>query len=189
MYIDSKDIYSRNELSSLVGLHELLMGTLQMIASAGKIPLTVFLGTSVDGFGTGDNEIRIYYDYIKSKQADISDQLAVVDRIIEMDLFGQEKEISYDWVSLQEPNAQEKVNLQLSNAQRDQIYLDRGIVSDRVVAHGLRKEGVYDLDDEDIEALDDKPMSQEDNEEYAQLMGDLNQGGDNDEEKEAARGS
>ena len=174
LVIDSEDNFTRNELSNISGLSDILMNFLQMCASAGQIPLTKFLGTSVAGFGTGDNEIIEYYDNINSMQTDISPQLRMIDEIMERNLFGENIGIDYSWVPLLQADEVQSTGMELQRMQTDIGYIDAGVLTPQIAAQRLKKEGNYDgITPEFIEELSDEPISAEDEQSYQNLMSEI----------------
>src|SRR6202789_834792 len=105
--IDADDKLERNQLSSIGSITEIMASLIQFCTGQSGIPLTRILGTSVGGFSTGDNELTQYYDMISMQQRKIRKQLKRIDDIIEMHLFGEIKNIKYEWVPKKELSQQE----------------------------------------------------------------------------------
>lgn len=143
MLMDTEDEYSRNELGSLTGLSDVMKTFLQLVSGASGIPFSRFLGESMKGFSDGANEMITYYEKIQRKQQAIEDQLGIIDKIIEMSIFGELKGITYEWPSLITLSENEKSDVDVKKAQRDQIYLDSGIVTPRDVANNLMLSDTY----------------------------------------------
>ena len=173
MAIDSEDDFVRNELTGLGTMGDLLMTYLQMIASIIPMPLTKLLGTSVDGFGTGINEIIQYYDEILAKQNNLSVQLRIVDEIMERSVFGDVQNIKYNWLTLYEPTSAEKATVDLQKQQEYEGYQRMGIVSDQAIARKLKQEGIFDLSEEEILALSDEPSTDAEDSEMQELLGSV----------------
>lgn len=172
LVIDSEDKYERRELTNLQGLVDILLSYLQMCASGADMPLTRFLGTSVGGFSSGDNEIIEYYDSINAKQVELEAQLRIVDRVMEQNLFGRPLDLTYNWITLHKPAPSQKTDIEQKNAQRDQIYLDAGVITPQIIARQLRKDAIYDLDDEYIDNLSNEPIQLDLSEFDTDLSGD-----------------
>ncbi len=181
MAIDSEDDFVRNELAGLGTMGDLLMTYMQLIASIIPMPLTKLMGTSVAGFGTGNNEITQYYDEILAKQGNLSTQLKIVDEIIERSIFGEKKEIQFNWLTLYEPTAAEKSTVDLQKQQEYEGYQRMGIVSDQAIARKIKQEGIFDLSEEEISALSDEPNTAAEDAEMQDLYGSAKV--DSDEEK------
>lgn len=172
MAIDAEDTFQRHPLGGLAGLADILMSYLQMLSSAVPMPLTKFLGTSVDGFGTGENEIVEYYDNIAAKQNDLAPQLKIIDEIMEQHLFGEYVGIRYDWLPLREPKAGERAQMEATTGQLIIDLVNSGIISGQIGAQRLKKEGNFDgITDEFIEKeLSPEVLLPEEDAEFQELL-------------------
>lgn len=164
LIIDSNDVFTRSELQNIQGLAEILLTFIQMVAAAGNMPLTRFLGTSVGGFSSGDNEILEYQDSIKERQNGITDQLETIDMLIEYLIFGERLDINYEFLSINTESNAQKAADQSAKAQRDATYLNNRVVTPAIVAQQLKSDNVYEgitekyikeLENEDFEESDD----------------------------------
>jgi phage-related protein (TIGR01555 family) len=154
--MDREDTFNRHELGGLQGMADVMVTFLQLVAGAAGMPLSKFLGTSVGGFATGENEIIDYYDTVRDKQNRIFKQLNRLDKIIEMSTFGDVLNIDFDWVTLQENTQKEEAEIQSMRAARDASYLAAGVLTPDIVAHQLREDGTYNaIDAEYIKELED----------------------------------
>lgn len=172
MAIDAEDKFQRHPLGGMAGLAEILMCYLQMLSSAVPMPLTKFLGTSVDGFGSGENEIVEYYDNIAAKQNDLQPQLKIIDEIMEQHLFGEYVGIRYDWLPLHEPKAGERAQMEAQTGQLIIDLVNSGIISPRIGGQRLKKEGNFDgITDEFIEEeLSPDVLLPEEDAEFQELL-------------------
>lgn len=66
--IDGEDEFEATGHSAFSGLSEALAQFGQQISGALQIPLVRLFGQSPAGFGSGDNDVRLYYDGIASQQ-------------------------------------------------------------------------------------------------------------------------
>lgn len=156
LLLDIEDKYERKELSNTQGLSEIMLSFLQMLAGAFGIPLTRFLGTSVGGFSSGENELDQYADTIDEERGKIRSQLRRIDRIMEMHLFGEVKNIKYEFDPFQQESAEEKSVRTARDADRDIKYMDAGVISEFDV--GSKIVDVYEtLTPEKLSALNDVP--------------------------------
>lgn len=166
LILDTEDEYERKELTGLQGMAEVMIQYLQMIAGSQGMPLSKFLGTSVGGFSTGDNEITEWYDVISERQNRIFEQMNYLDKVIEFSTFGKFMDIRFEWNSLREMDDSEKYDIDLKRAQRDEINLRLGVVDEAMIAEGLKEDGVYSSIDPDwIQALKDAPPTQDEQDE------------------------
>jgi phage-related protein (TIGR01555 family) len=171
--MDAEGTFTRHTLSGMDGLEKILMMYLQMLASAVPMPLTKFLGTSVDGFSSGENEIVEYYDNIHAQQAELEPQIRMIDKIMEMSLFGNFLDIDYEWLPLYTPTAAEAADINLKNAQMMQIHSDLGVITPQIMGFELRKQGLYDaLTEEFIQTqLSDEVVEDASDEDLKSLLG------------------
>jgi len=169
--MDAEDNFTRHEISGFSGMVDVLMGFLQLIASIVPMPLTKLIGTSVDGFGTGETELVQYYDDIAAKQNKIMPTLKIIDEIMERHLFGEYIGMEYDWLSLHEPNASEKADLEFKQMETMKGYLEMGIMSPEIAGRHVRKMGVYDgYTDEFVAQLSGETLSPEEQAELDEIM-------------------
>jgi len=124
------------------------------ICAAADVPRTRLFGQSPGGLNsTGDGDLRNYYNrLVSNQQTDIRPQLEYLDRIFIRHVLGTIPE-NYEWEfkSLWETSETENAAIGYQNAQRDQIYLNAGVVDEGLVASQLKLDGVYaSMSDEDV---------------------------------------
>ena len=73
-------------------------------------------------------------------------------------------------MTLYEPNAAEKSNVDLQKQQMFEGYQRMGIVSDQAIARKLNKDGIFEQSDEFIESLSDEPTTDADDEDMQELL-------------------
>ncbi|NBQ17363.1 DUF1073 domain-containing protein [bacterium] len=162
LILDTEDKYERKELTNVQGLANIMIEFLQMIAGAAGMPLTVFLGTSINGFSSGDMEITKYYDSIHERQNRLYKQMNYLDKIIEISTFGNYLGIDFEWESLREMDDNQKSEISLKRAQRDDMYLRMGIIDEAIIAEQLQNDGTYSSIDNDwIAGLKNNPPALE----------------------------
>ncbi|MES2586993.1 MAG: DUF1073 domain-containing protein [Pseudomonadota bacterium] len=137
------------------GLDTLLDKFSDDVCGAAEIPRTRLFGQSPGGLNaTGDGDLANYYDSIHSKQeSDLRPQLEKLDQILIRSALGEmPEEYEFDFNSLWQMSDVDKAKVELSNAQRDQIYLSLGVLTEVAVAKTLQTSGTYSgLTDEDVE--------------------------------------
>ena len=157
LVLDAEDDFTRNQLSNLTGLSELLLANIQMLAGSCGMPLTKFLGTSVGGFSSGDNEILQWANTVHERQNNLRPQLSKIDEIIEMSVFGKIMGLQYEFNSLLEMSELQNAEVERSRAETDEIYVSRGIVSERDVASRLQANETYPtIDQAHLDNLSDE---------------------------------
>lgn len=158
LLLDSEEEYT-NKTNTFSGLDALLDRFSLFLSSSSDIPATRLLGMSSSGLmATGEGDLKNYYDMIRSSQMrEYKPKLDLFDRLIAKSLgLGEELDLNYEFKSLFQMTPKETADLQLTNAQRDQVYLDRGVVTEEIVAKELRQDGTYtNITDEYIEELEE----------------------------------
>jgi uncharacterized protein len=145
---DSEEIIQVN--TPLSGLHELQAQSQEHMAAPGHIPLIKMFGVTPTGLGaTGEGEIQCWYDWINAYQQKLFgphfDKLLIA---IQCDLFGSvDDDITYEWVTLDEPTVAELAAERKSDADAGISYINAGVISV----------------DEERERLQDSPKSGYDN--------------------------
>ena len=125
------------------GIPDLLDKMMLRMSSAADMPATELFGRAPAGLNaTGDSDTRKWYDSIASEQEnDVSPQLKRVFKLVALakkgPLRGRRVKWKIKWRPLWSPTDKETSDTRLSNAQRDQIYVQNGIVKPEEVAIGL----------------------------------------------------
>lgn len=158
LLLDSEEDYEK-KTQSFSGLGDLIMKYAELLSAATDIPATRLLGSSASGLNaTGEGDLKNYYDMIASKQTfDYSPKLDYFDQIMAKSLgLSDDTDLSYEWNSLFQMTDKETADMEFVNAQRDAIYIDRGVVPEEAVAKELKQEGVYtNIDDDWIKELEE----------------------------------
>jgi len=141
------------------GLPDLIDRYAQILSAASDIPATRLLGVSASGFNaTGEGDLKNYYDKIKSDQVSTYKPLLdYFDTIMAKSLgLSEDADLSYIFNSLFQMTPKEEADVEFVEAQRDAIYLDRGVVTEAAVAKQLKEKDTYtNIEDEDIKDLED----------------------------------
>jgi phage-related protein (TIGR01555 family) len=156
LILDSTETHNRTQFS-FAGLPDLVTRFLNIVAAASDIPATRLLGSSATGLNaSGEGDLKNYYNMIGNKQEkDLNSPLKKLDQILVRSAIGSYPEdLSFEFNPLWQLSDTERATIELQNAQRDQIYIDRGAITTDVVTKQLRKDGVYDnISDELIDAV------------------------------------
>lgn len=151
-----KETYSKRE-ATFTALPELITKFLNIAAAAADIPATRLLGESAPGLNaTGAENTKHYYDMVKSRQrTEFNAQLDKLDQVMVRSALGvYPGDWSFEWNPLWQMSATEQAAVELSNAQRDQIYDGLGAIPTSVITAELKEQGVYDgLSNELVEAM------------------------------------
>jgi len=169
-----KDLETPTQQSiSFGGLPDVGRWFQQNVGSGGDIPLTRYLGESAPGLNsTGKAEQENYYNSVaKIQDGPIRENLEYFDQIHQMSLRGRVvDDWEFEFEPLYQPNALEIAQREQAEAQTDATYLHTGVVERYHVKQRLKKEGRYDITDEEIEldraeAEADEPEAREETEE------------------------
>lgn len=163
LLLDGQESYEKKS-NQFSNLDKIWIQFMVDVCGAADIPMTRLFGQSAAGLSaTGDNDIRNYYDMISAKQeSELRDRLEYLDEIlVRSELGAMPDDYRFDFNSLWQISDTEQANIEKTRAERDQIYLQTGVVSEGVVARELKEDGTYvNLTDEDIELAEElsKPM-------------------------------
>lgn len=116
LLMDAEEGYEQKSVN-FGSLDQLMMDAYQLAAGACGIPVTRLLGQSASGLNSsGNNEIREYYDSIKSKQElDITPAMDGLDRAL-LRTAGVDESINYTWRSLWQPTEHERADTMQKSA-------------------------------------------------------------------------
>jgi len=158
MLLDSEEDWA-TKTNTFAGLPDLMDRFAQAITAASDVPATRLLGSSASGLNaTGEGDLKNYYDKISADQKkEYKPRLDYFDQIMakSMDL-GDDVDLSYKFNSLFQMTPKEKSEVELNNANRDAVYLDRDVITISTVAKDLKQEGTYtNITDDDIKELEE----------------------------------
>jgi phage-related protein (TIGR01555 family) len=142
--LDKQDSYEK-KTNNFTSLHNIYDRYVQNVSGAYGIPMTKLVGISPAGLSaTGESDMRNYYDDVRSTQEnDFRPILDWMDEIILTSVFPSSEPFKYDFNPLQQISETEQSDVDLKNAQRDQIYLDNSVVETLDVLSELAENGTY----------------------------------------------
>jgi phage-related protein (TIGR01555 family) len=153
LLLDGKETYEKHQ-TQFTNLDKILEAFRADVAGAADMPVTRLFGQSPGGLNsTGSGDLRNYYDMLKSKQkADLYAPLSYLYRILCLHTLGKvpdDFEIVFN--PLWQVSATEQATIDKTNADRDKVYLDAGVITEGVVAKELKERGTYrTLTDADV---------------------------------------
>jgi phage-related protein (TIGR01555 family) len=157
LVLDSEEDFSIAN-QTFAGITDVLTKQLEILCASADIPATRLLGTAPGGLNaTGESDLNNYYDSIKSLQEnDYKPKLYYLDRIIHRHLFGAAPNVyRFEFNPLRQMSAIEVSTIEQSNANRDKIYFDMGVITPEIIVKQLREEETYSAIDTDyIDALE-----------------------------------
>ncbi len=171
-FTDKNDTLNRNQMSSIQNTLPIFQGLVQFVVGATGIPITRMLGTSVAGWGTGDNELTQYYDLVFQTQKKLAPQLKIIDECIERSLFGKKMDIKYRWLPKREMTEKERAEVNKIKADTFQIYLQNKVMTPKVVGENIQDD-FNGVDEDFILSLDEDFLDYESGKDYvADEMGE-----------------
>lgn len=158
LLLDGSESYEKKS-NNFANLDKIVQQFMVDVSGAADIPMTRLFGQSAGGLNaTGDNDVRNYYDMVSSKQeAEVRPQLEYLDEILVRSTLGfMPDDYHFEFESLWQVSDSEAATNEYTRAQRDQIYLNGGVVTEGVVARDLKERGTYhSLTDEDVELAEE----------------------------------
>lgn len=155
--LDDDEKFERKELS-LSGVAPILEVFMTWISGCADIPLTRLFGTSAKGMNaTGDGDMQNYHNSIRSKQTtQLAPSMNALDQVLVRSALGDyPDDYTYVWNPLEQINEVETAQAQQLRAQKDQIYLDAGVIVKSQIQRNLQSSNDYQFDDEQIETLEE----------------------------------
>jgi len=141
--LDKEDEYDKKE-NTFTQLPQIDDRFIQKVSGASNIPVTRLLGISPAGQNaTGEADMLNYYDFVQSLQE--NDLRPVIDWMDSIILASSNfnDPFEYEFKPLKQLTEIEQSKVDLENAQRDQIYLDQGIIESSDVLSELAEQGTY----------------------------------------------
>lgn len=158
LLLDADEEYDKKQ-NSFASLPDLLYAHALFLAGGSDVPATRLLGSSASGLNaTGEGDIKNYYDVIRSKQSkDYKPKLDFFDTIMAKNLgIPDDADLDYRFNSLFQMTPKEQADTDFIIAQRDGIYLDKGVVPEYTIAKELKQNSTYtNLTDEHIDELEE----------------------------------
>jgi len=158
LLLDADEEYDKKQ-NSFASLPDLLYAHALFLAGGSDVPATRLLGSSASGLNaTGEGDMKNYYDVIRSKQSkDYKPKLDFFDILMAKNLgIPDDADLDYRFNSLFQMTPKEQADTDFIIAQRDGIYLDKGVVPEYTIAKELKQNSTYtNLTDEHITELEE----------------------------------
>ncbi|WP_312057660.1 DUF1073 domain-containing protein [Acinetobacter courvalinii] len=169
MLVIDKDEEYESKSYSFGGLPELMREFAQQTAGAADIPFTILFGQTTSGLNnSGEFDLRNYYDRIATDQNWILRPLLdLLFMVILKSLFGViPAGFNFVFYPLWQLDIKTRSEVEKNNTERDIKYLEKGIVTEAMIAKQLQQDGTYDfLDDAHIKVLEQMAGQIDDNSE------------------------
>lgn len=143
--LDEQETFE-TKTNTFSGLPDLLRTFATFLSAGSDIPATRLLGTSASGINaTGEGDLKNYYDTIRSNQSQTYRPL--LDRFDELMAINiglpDDVELEYEFKSLFQMTPSEIADINLKDAQRDDIYMTNNIIAEDIVLKELEQKGTY----------------------------------------------
>ncbi len=145
--------------NSFAGIPDLLDRFLAIVAAASDVQATRLLNkTSVGMNATGEGDEKNFFDMIRSKQEfQFRPKLEYFDKIMAKSLNIDPDNMGFNFRPLFQIPDTEQATIELSQAQKDQIYVDMGVVRVSQVAAEAKNRGTYSvITDDDIKVIEEQ---------------------------------
>lgn len=153
LILDAKEKYEKKH-NTFSNIDNILREKKSDVSGASQIALSILFGEQAGGLQSGgDDDLRNYYDFcVKERDTKMTPQVDYFDQIFVRAILGQmPKGYGYDWNSLWQIDDMDQATIDWNNAQRDQIYLNTGVVTEGLVASELKRRGTYaSMSSEDV---------------------------------------
>lgn len=165
LLLDGTESYEKKQ-NSFANLDKVIQQFMIDVSGAADIPMTRLFGTSATGMNaTGDNDVRNYYDMVSAKQeAELRPQLEYLyEVLVRSELGHMPDDFRFDFNPLWQLSEKDQADVEKARAERDEKYINLGVVSETLVAKELKERGTYrNMTDEDIELVEElsKPMDE-----------------------------
>ncbi len=165
LLLDGTESYEKKS-NNFANLDKIIQQFMIDVSGAADIPMTRLFGQAAAGLSaTGDNDVRNYYDMVSAKQeAEIRPQLEYLyEVLVRSELGAMPDDFRFDFNSLWQLSETELATIEKTRAERDQIYVQLGVVPEHLVARELKERGTYrNMTDEDVELVEElnKPMDE-----------------------------
>lgn len=189
LLLDGTESYEKKQ-NSFANLDKVIQQFMIDVSGAADIPMTRLFGQSAAGLNAnGDNDVRNYYDMVSAKQeAELRPQLEYLyEVLVRSELGHMPDDFRFDFNPLWQLSETEQATVEKTRAERDQVYLNAGVVTEGLVARELKERGTYrNMTDDDIDLAEELAKPMDENGEVGKTPGakppEGGEGGDDDEQ-------
>ena len=156
---DNEEFFQFN--TPLSTLDNLLQKSQEQMAAPSRTPLVKLLGITPSGLNaSSDGEIQVYHEYISGMQeAHLLPQLTAIIKLIQLDLFGEiDPQIVFVFKPLEQLNKEQEANTDKVKAERDNVLINAGVLSQEEVRARLAKDESGDYSGIDVEDVPEQPQ-------------------------------
>lgn len=166
LVIDKNEEYESKSYT-FGGLPDLMREFGQQTSGAADMPYTLLFGQTTSGLNnSGEFDLRSYYDRVNTEQNwTLRPILERIFPVMFKSLFGAiPTGFNFVFYPLWQLDVKTRSEVEKNNTERDIKYLEKGIITEAMIAKQLQQDGTYDfIDDAHIQALDDLAGQIDDN--------------------------
>lgn len=141
------------------GVNDVLEKFMNDVSGAADVPITRLFGRSPGGLNaTGESDATNYNNHVAAKQrTHLRPPLKVLYEALVRSTLGRLPEnFDFSFRPLSQMSATDKATIQKTNADRDKIYVDLGVLTEGAVARQLKDDNVYStLEEEDVQMAEE----------------------------------
>ncbi len=150
---------------AFAGVNDVLDKFMSDVAGAADVPITRLFGRSPGGLNaTGDSDSTNYENHVAAKQrTHLRPPLKVLFEVLARSTLGRLPEnFDFTFRPLSQMSSTERATIQKTNADRDKIYVDLGVLTEGAIARQLKDDNVYStLEEEDVEMAEELALQPE----------------------------
>ena len=161
---ESEDMVQIN--TPLGGVREIVEMSLNLLTAVWRIPKIKYLGEGEGGLNASSVEqMRSFYDFILSQKEKVLTQpMEIVLKIFQLNLgYDINEALGFKFPSMVEMDESERANLNKLQADRDNIYLAAGVISQEEVRQRLsmdKNSGYSMIDIDDVPEMPEEPLKE-----------------------------
>ena len=128
--------------TSLSGLDKLQAQAQEHMAAIVHQPLVIMTGVTPSGLNaSSEGEIQVWHEFLSSQQQLVDSNVKLCIEAIQCHLYGAiDDAITHEWVPLDEPTAKELAEERKSDADRDGVLIDKGVLDPQEVRDKMAKD-------------------------------------------------
>lgn len=159
---ESEDMVQIN--TPLGGVRDIVEMSLNLLTAVWRIPKIKYLGEGEGGLNASSVEqMRSFYDFILSQKEKVLTQpMEIVLKIFQLNLgYDINEALGFKFPSMVEMDDSERANLNKMQADRDNIYLSAGVISQQEVRQRLsmdKNSGYSMIDIDDVPEMPEEPL-------------------------------
>lgn len=143
--LDEQETYEKksNSFNGLKDMNSIFAGN---FAGVVDIPITRLMGQSPGGMNaTGASDLENYYEALEAQRSNrIEPELDKLYNVLLKSTFGKDDlDYEYDWPPIGPVSEKEQADIEKIRAERDAIYIDKGVVEQSIVAKELHANKTY----------------------------------------------